>query len=386
MRVLYILSVSWGGIPHYTAELANAISKYCDVVVVKPKDANDIIFSEYVEIVHGFKPITFSRKDSLKLLSSTNLVNILSYRNIENILRDLKPDITHFTELYPYTSFFVRLHNIDKKFPVVCTFHSTFKSFLFSPFQYGLFKSIIFSIAELSKRLINPKKIVVHTRNDKSTLIERGIDPNRIVVIPHGAYSFFKKFYKRNKENSKSDNRVVLYFGYIQENKGLEYLLKAMEIIRDSIPDVKLIIAGEGDLTRYSNLIEKLNKSLEIYNDFIPNNLVAKLFSHADIVVLPYTYHKGYSGVLTIALSFGKPVIVTNVGDLPNIIENYREGIIIPPRNPKALANAIIRILEDDKLRKIMSKNALKKAKELSWNNIAKKHIKIYEEILKEIK
>ncbi|MBT9145733.1 MAG: D-inositol 3-phosphate glycosyltransferase [candidate division WS2 bacterium] len=99
-------------------------------------------------------------------------------------------------------------------------------------------------------------------------------------------------------------------------------------------------------------------------------------------MVLPYTYHQGHSGVLTVAFSFGKPLIVTNVADLPNLVEDGKEGLVVPPKNPGALADAIIKLLRDDELRRNMGENSYKKAQELSWDNIAKKHIRVYEEMM----
>jgi len=176
------------------------------------------------------------------------------------------------------------------------------------------------------------------------------------------------------------NNYRILFFGYILRRKGLEYLIKAEPYVSKEVPNIKIIIAGEGNITPYLKYIQDPSK-FEIYNEYISDQMVAELFVQSDVVVVPYTFHLGHSGVLTIALSFGKPVIVTNVGDFPNIIRDGREGFVVPPKDPKALAEAIIKILQDDKLRKRMSKNALKRAKELSWDNIAKMHVKVYEKV-----
>jgi len=63
IKVAYVLPVSWGGVPHYTAELANSVSKYAEVYVIKPEDPNDELFNKNVNIIHGFKPVMFSRKE-----------------------------------------------------------------------------------------------------------------------------------------------------------------------------------------------------------------------------------------------------------------------------------------------------------------------------------
>jgi len=226
--------------------------------------------------------------------------------------------------------------------------------------------------------LIKPKAFIVHTERDKNTLTNIGVESDKIFVIPHGAYSFFKKY-----DTPTDEENAVLFFGYIQENKGLEYLLKSMPIVHKELSDVKLIIAGEGDISKYSKLFDTIDKSkLEIYNEFIPNELVNKLLHRARVVVIPYSFHRGHSGIISVALAFGKPIITTNVGDLPNMVENGKEALIVHPKDPESLANAILKILSDTELRKKMSKYALEKSYELSWDNIAKKHIKVYEKVV----
>jgi glycosyltransferase involved in cell wall biosynthesis len=380
MKILYILSVSWGGIPHYTAELANAISKYADVVVLKPEDSNDRLFSERVTIVKAFKPLHFSRQCLARVFSLSNVKGFLSYRNI-GLVEAVKPDVIHFTELYPWSSIFAFSYKIWRKHPVVSTLHATFVSPLHLLNGKNFLYSLLACATELTKHLIKSDAIIVHTTEDRDTLVRKGFDPRKVFVIPHGAYELFGKV--KGDENEGSEENCVLFFGYIIESKGVEYLIKAAPLISKEVPDVKVIIAGEGNLAKYSKLIND-KAMFEIYNTFIPNEMVSKLFKRAKVVVLPYTYHRGQSGVLNIARAFGKPVVVTSVGDLPNMVESGKAGLVVPPKDPKALAEAIIKLLKDEKLRKEMGKNALKKAQELSWDNIAKMHMKVYEEVLNE--
>ena len=378
MKIAYILPISWGGIPHYTAELANAVSKYADVTVLKPKDPNDELFSGDVKVINAFKPMHFSRKQKVSAISPKNIVSLFSFRNIK-LIDDINNDIVHFPELYPQSSIFAFLYRIHKRHPIVSTLHATFDSLLSLLSTKNIY-GILASFTEFTKWIVKSDVIIVHTKQDKETLVKKGVNPKNIAVIPHGSYTFFKN-YAKNVVNSDDNN--ILHFGYIGENKGIEYLIKAIPIVSQAIPDIKVIIAGEGNFSKYSKLIEDCSK-FEIYNEYIPNEKVPELFQRAKVVVLPYTYHRGHSGVLNIAFAFGKPAIVTNVGSLPEMVEYGKSGLIVPPKNPEALAEAIIKLLKDDELRKKMSKNALKRAEELSWDNIAKMHMKVYEEVLNE--
>jgi glycosyltransferase involved in cell wall biosynthesis len=371
------LSASWGGIPHYTAELANAVSKYANVLVFKPEDYNDQLFSESVTTVKAFKPMRFSRERLTSAFSLDNLKSFFSYKNIR-LVDVIKPDIVHFTELYPWSSIFSFLYRICGRYPVVSTLHATFKSPLHllntGNFLYGL----LAGVTELTKYLVKSDAIVVHTMEDKKTLISRGVNPERIFVIPHGAYELFRNMYVN--ESGENEENCILFFGYITENKGVDYLIRSIPLVSKEIPDVKVIIAGEGEFAQYSKLIDDKTR-FEIYNYFVPNEMVPRLFRRAKVVVLPYIHHRGQSGVLNVARAFGKPAIVTDVGSLPEMVERGKSGLIVPPRDPKALAEAIIKLLKDYELRREMEKNASKKAKELSWDNVAKMYMKVYGEV-----
>ena len=105
---------------------------------------------------------------------------------------------------------------------------------------------------------------------------------------------------------------------------------------------------------------------------------MCELFQKASVVVLPYL-EATQSGVIPIAYNFGKPVIVTDVGSIREVVENGKEGFVIPPRDMKALAVAIVKILSDDGLRDHMGQNAYQKINtELSWGTIAKQTLEAY--------
>ena len=110
--------------------------------------------------------------------------------------------------------------------------------------------------------------------------------------------------------------------------------------------------------------------------------MVPELFEKASIVVLPYI-DASQSGVVPLAYSFQKPVVVTDVGSLPEVVDNGKTGYVVPPKDSKKLAEAIIDLLKDEAKRHEMGKNAFQKAhEELSWNSIAPQTVAIYKQAL----
>ena len=151
-----------------------------------------------------------------------------------------------------------------------------------------------------------------------------------------------------NKEEARArlgikGERVLLFFGFIREYKGLEYLLRSIPLLLREIP-IHLIIAGEvwGDPTPYTELIRELgiDRHVSFFNRYVPNEEVSVFFDAADLVTIPYV-SATQSGVVQLAFAFDKPVVVGNVGGLSEAVEDGKTGYLIPPRSPEAIAQAI---------------------------------------------
>ncbi|MEW6096631.1 MAG: glycosyltransferase family 4 protein [bacterium] len=387
MRIVYVLANDRGGLPHYAAQLSESVSKYAEVTVLKPeKTTADCIFPKNVEVINAFKPLNISfvniYKHPMRVFIYSNLRKLISYGNIDTVDR-INPNIVHFISC-PF-QLLLFIHKIQKNYKTIGTLHDVptrmlpwdFIEFILTPIAVSQY--IIKRIFEIDS---NFTKIIVHTKANKETLVRRRIKPQKIAIIPHGVYNFFKDKYSTNKEEEKN---TILFFGNIVPVKAIDALIDAIPKIKSEIPDIKLTIAGDGKIPEQSwKIIKRHKPNFEIHNYFIPNEKVGEFFSRASLVVIPNRSQEGHSGSLTVAYSFGKTVVTTNVGEFPILVRDAGCGLIVPPDNPEVLAEAIIKLLKDDKLRKEMSKNALKKAEELSWDNIAKMHMNVYEEILNE--
>jgi len=147
------------------------------------------------------------------------------------------------------------------------------------------------------------------------------------------------------------DAPVLLFFGFVRQYKGLHVLLGAMPEIADALPDVHLVVAGEpyDDAARYRALIDRhdLQDRVTWHDEYVPSEAVPRYFGAADLVVQPYV-SATQSGVAQIATHFEVPMIVTDVGGLAEDVPDEEAGFVVPPENPPALAEAVVRFFRDD--------------------------------------
>jgi len=179
--------------------------------------------------------------------------------------------------------------------------------------------------------------------------------------------------------------RVVLCFGFIRPDKGLEYAIKAIREIVESDKSVTLIIAGRplsGKDRLHLNELRGLAKKLDLDdyvvfdNRFIPLEEVIDYFSIADVLVLPYTEHVGFSGPLNLAISLGVPTIATSVGEqMPGLADLIR---LIPPKDVGALGEALKEMLLDADLREKIRAKLISHATKYSCSKTARMIIDTY--------
>ncbi len=173
--------------------------------------------------------------------------------------------------------------------------------------------------------------------------------------IEHPVYERFGDPVSKGKARAAlglpMDAPVLLFFGFVREYKGLHVLLKAMPDVLEGLPDAHLVVAGEpyDDPERYRQLIRShgLSDRVHWYDDYIPSEAVPAVFCGADLVVQPYV-SATQSGVAQIATHFEVPMIVTDVGGLAETIPHEEVGFVVPPEDPAALADSIIRFFDDD--------------------------------------
>ena len=219
------------------------------------------------------------------------------------------------------------------------------------------------------------KKFIVLNKAEVNVFSHSYSVPIIYIYTSHlGYYDILNMYGDKNK----TKENYILFFGRISPYKGVEYLLQAMEIVHRTHSDVKVIVAGSGKMYFDSSKYENLDY-VEIRNRFIELDELADLIRGALFTVCPYT-DATQSGVVYSSFALNTPVIATNVGGLPEMLDDGSTGFIVEPKNIVALVQKILYCLDNPECLKSMSYNIKESATigKGSWDVIAKEYIEIY--------
>jgi len=236
--------------------------------------------------------------------------------------------------------------------------------------------------------------LIFHTHHSRQEFVEAfGRMPKHSRIIPHGNYLFHRpesiipREEARLRLGLKPQDRVCLFFGVLRRYKGLPVLLEAFAEVQRQLPRARLLIAGapyfDADVEGLRRRAEELKLDVLWDLRYIPAGELPLYFSACDLVVLPY--ERVYqSGVLQLAFAFARPVVVTEVGGLPEVVKQGETGLIVPPRDEKALARAILHLLSNPDLACRMGRRGLLEAETLyDWGHIAATVEELYREVLR---
>lgn len=209
--------------------------------------------------------------------------------------------------------------------------------------------------------------------DDLNVFDPKGLKPR--TFSPHPLYDHYGATLGRKEAldliGLRENQRYVLFFGFIREYKGLDLLLDAMADERMEKLGVKLIVAGEfyGDPKPYQEQISRhdIGDRVVLHTEFIPDHEVNRYFCAADLVVQPYK-NATQSGVSQIAYHFEKPMVVTNVGGLPEIVPDGKAGFVVKP-DSQEIADAIVRYFEEDWQQRL-TEGVREEKKKYAWDKM----------------
>ena len=195
--------------------------------------------------------------------------------------------------------------------------------------------------------------------------------------VPHPVYEQFGEAEEREEARNAlqipRDAPVLLFFGFVRRYKGLHVLMDSLPAIREALPGVRLVIAGEfyEDRERIQTQIEDygLQEIVIIQDQYIPSEAIGRYFGAADLVVQPYI-SATQSGVAQIAFHFEKPLVVTDVGGLAEIVPHKEAGLVVPPNDTSALAQSVVSFFKENQAGKLTEGIRQIKSKH-NWERVA---------------
>jgi glycosyltransferase involved in cell wall biosynthesis len=216
--------------------------------------------------------------------------------------------------------------------------------------------------------------VILHSANTKTDYLSKYNPLNKDVdVIKFGLFETYRLF----PDQTHEELRTLLYYGIILPYKGLEYLVEAFKIVRNEIKDVKLIIAGRGQIYFDESIL--IEDGIELINRTITEEELVNLNKRATLVICPYT-SASQSGIPVTSFIFDKPIIASNVEGVTEYVIDGYNGILVPPGDSISLASEIKRLLVDIKLKNKIKTNIRKLNDESrsTWISIAEKTIEVY--------
>lgn len=236
-------------------------------------------------------------------------------------------------------------------------------------------------------------RLVVHNEVSRDELMARcGVREEMVRVVPHGSYlglipAAMERSHAREKLGLPQEECIVLFFGQIKEVKGLELLVEGFAQARRHMEPARLVIAGKvwkDDFSRYQDLIDShsLADVTCAHIRYIPDEELATYYGAADVVVLPY--RKIYqSGVLLMAMSYGIPVLASDLAGMREVITDGENGFLFRAGDAGDLAERLIAVLADEQGRRRVAARARQDMRlRFSWDRVGAQMAEVYREVL----
>jgi glycosyltransferase involved in cell wall biosynthesis len=304
-------------------------------------------------------------------------------------------DLLHFQEYTPWLA----AHDLNRLRRRGYSLFFTVHNVIFHHYRNRLHRLLRDSCLRAAWRTSDA--LLVHTEGLRDALADfLGPGHPPIFVTPHGIWSEHGAGAGREEAGARPENGVapgggvprdrhrhrhrLLFFGVIRPNKGLDVLLRALAL--PPLGGCDLTVAGEVEEPGYRARIDELIRRLPagqvtLVDQYIDECAVAGYFERSELLILPYTFFAAQSGVLYLALAYGRPLVVTDAGGLGECVRQWGVGVVVPPNDPEALAQGIVQALEPAAYRAAVA--AIGRVRqELSWSKMAEATIDAYQSVV----
>jgi len=369
-----------GGLENYAYNICKGLRKKFGwkVVVVT---SNHYRQANQLETIDGIKIYRIPRMFKI----SNTPINPLWYFKIRNIIEIEKPDIINSHTPVPIISDIAA--RVSRDIPFVLTYHNDLsKQNVILNFLCRLYYIILgFQTLRISNKIIATSKYYVdnshylQSYHEKIDIVHPGVDTKR-----------FNKHVKNNYLKKKyGDYNFVVFVGQMDKShvhKGVDFLIKSLGVVRKKVKNIKLILVGTGDRVEYyRTLANKKGMTNDVlFAGFVSDEKLPYYYSGSSVTVLPTTDDsEGFGMVLIESMACGTPVIGSEVGGIPYVIQKNRSGILVPPENSSKIAQAIIKVIQNKKYATNLAKKAYERVnRKFNWDIQVQRTHSIFQELI----
>ena len=292
------------------------------------------------------------------------------FKNVSNLIRMVNPDVVHVNSHLFFGNYQAVKASCLLGFPCVVTVHGfrVKRGFVWDAVQEVYLRTVAKSLFE--------KVVAVICLTEHDAVNVGGIigGYEKIYTIPNGVDSEFFR------PSPLKDPNLITWVGRLVPEKGLVYLLRAMRDIVKEFPDVKLVVIGGGPLeNKLINLMDKLDLGGNVrFVGSVGRAEVAEFLSRSSVFVFP-SLREGLPLSVLEAMACGVPVVGSDIPGVNSLVKHGYNGLLVPPKDSRLLAKAVLTLLRDDELRWVMGINARRIiVDEYSWDKVIQKLEGVY--------
>ncbi len=353
-----------GGVNTHISNLALHLAKMGHQVKILAPCSNKKRLSNTQDLIPLGKTIPYPSNGSMaRITLSWWLVP-----KVKSILDEERFDIIHFHEpLFPSLPWMVlpQSHSIN-----VATFHAYYERSI----GYWFWKP-------LCKWFYNKLDGKIAVSEPAMRFVSKYF-PDDYRVIPHGVD--LERFSAEIPpiEDLCDGKLNILFVSRLEERKGIGYLLKAFRMVKEEIPQSRLIVVGPGNDWQYKDWVNAVELKDVVFVGYASYGDLPRYYRTADIFCIPAVGQESFGIVLLEAMAANKPIVASNIAGYADVVTHGVEGLLVPPKDEQALAQALLSLLNDQALRQQMGSQGRSKAELHSWESITQKTMDYYQELL----
>ena len=185
--------------------------------------------------------------------------------------------------------------------------------------------------------------------------------------------------------NEFDDGKLnILFVGRLEKRKGVDYLIEAFKQVKQEVPNSRLIVVGPGTRLRhkYEKRIQKSELESVFFAGYTSYEDLPRYFKTAHVVCSPATGRESFGIVLLEAMAVGRPIVASNIEGYASVLSHEAEGLLVPPKNSVKLAESLVALLKDEKMRAEMGARGREKALQYDWGRVSQRVFDFYLKVL----